>query len=120
MSDLKSMLDESGQMVEQLGKLREKISKELERVIWSEVTSFQQLTKDHIVNLNLHNLFTELANADLDCGEHFKRFDDTVTRSSKESKEDWDRCYNRRSAAISAITQVALAYVHVARDVMEE
>jgi hypothetical protein len=119
MADLESMLGESREVIDRLKLLRTEIFKQFEQMIRGEITQFQQ-TADHIVNLNLHDLLTELAGAELDCGEHFKRFPETVTRATEEAKEDWDRCYNRKSAAMGAVIKVALAYISVTRDVMDE
>ena len=60
----------------------------------------------------LLGLLAELADAETDCSEHFSRFEDQrgvdYDAQSKECRDDWSRCHDRRMKAVSRVTRFAL------------
>lgn len=62
---------------------------------------------------DLDGLLVELAEADRDCSDHFKRFESerglAWELQSEECRADWSRCHNRREKAISLLTKFAHA-----------
>lgn len=81
---------------------------ELNKLVWA-VESLEQLPH---TDGELEELLTELAAAERDCREHFKRFsaelDIPHDKRSEESRADWSRCYERREKVIRLLTQFAL------------
>lgn len=62
---------------------------------------------------DLDGLLVELAEADRDCSDHFKRFESerglAWELQSEECRADWSRCHNRREKAVSLLTKFAHA-----------
>jgi len=60
----------------------------------------------------LLELLDELANAELECREHFVRFADQngtlYEQQSQECKDDWSYCHDRRTKAVSRLTRFAI------------
>ena len=113
MKKLESLLQESTVTLAKLKELTKEAQQELYQVV--QDTNLALPNGDRI---DFHTMLCELAYAELDCREHFKRFPQSCSAGTEESAEDWSKCHRRREAALDLFKRVAIAYVRVA-DVME-
>jgi peptidoglycan hydrolase CwlO-like protein len=84
------------------------------RKLQRHAASMKSMVKGLPCNVDeLKDLLTELADADDDCGDHFKRFQSERNKEwdkqSQECRDDWRRACRRREEAVSKAIKFARA-----------
>lgn len=106
--------------IEETKKALAALAKDAREATSDAVAIINQLTSIPTTDEELDALLDELALADIDCSEHFKRYEGEARvpweRQSNACQDDWSRAHARREKSIDALKRVARAR-HAAKQV---